>query len=547
MSAWMQALAGLLAALALSSAQAATDAERLLKQDIDRREQERLQQRWDEAHRPGAALAPAPVAAPAAAADGRCFTVSRILLHPADVLPPARVRALLAAYEGRCLRAADLAALQQALNGLALAQGLVTTRVVVPEQNLAAGELRLEVWPGTVEALRASGLSRRELAFATPVREGDLLQLRALEQTIDNLNRLASFQSSLDLQPGAQPGGSIADFRVQRATPWQAGLAWQGEALNGAETHGLRASLTLDSPLGVADRLNLGVNGNLQDGQVDDSRGASIDYDLPVGWWRASAGADRYDYRNPVHAGLTPFTASGKSRAWRAELARSLYRDASRRLGLALHARQRLGDNFIDGVTIGVSTTRVRASGLRLDFSRVAAPWVWDASLDAESGRGRSPARYSPVDAHYARLLGNTRVQYYLGAASVSARLNGQWSDARLAPSEQFSLAGQVPGFSPLGLSAATGVAAQLELARPVLPARAGLPTLRPSVGLAWALAPHAGGNARRDELAAVTTALALPWGPALAHAGVAWPIPALGSIDSPQGWQLDAGLSLQW
>lgn len=546
MAARMQALAGLLVALVLSSAQAATDPERLLKQDIDRREQERLQQRWDESHAPGAAIAPAP-AAPALPAAGPCFTIRRIVLHPADVLPPARVRAVLASYEGRCLGGAGLAALQQALNALALAQGLVTTRVVVPEQNLAAGELRLEVWPGTVEALRASGLGPRELAFATPVREGDLLQLRALEQTIDNLNRLASFQSSLDLQPGARPGGSIADFRVQRATPWQAGLAWQGEALNGAETHGVRGSLTLDSPLGVADRLNIGINGNLQDGQVDDSRGVSIDYDLPFGWWRASAGADRYDYRNPVQAGLTPFTASGKSRAWRVELARSLYRDASRRLALALHAKQRLGDNFIDGVTIGVSTTRVRATGLRLDFSRVAAPWVWDASLDAESGQGRSPALYSPVDAHYARLQGNTRVQYYLGSASLSARLNGQWSDARLAPSEQFSLAGQVPGFSPLGLSAATAVAAQLELARPLPVQRAGIDSIRPSVGLAWALAPHAGGNPQREELAAVTTALALPWGPVLANVGVAWPIPQLDTIDSPQGWQLDAGLSLQW
>ncbi|MES2918182.1 MAG: ShlB/FhaC/HecB family hemolysin secretion/activation protein [Pseudomonadota bacterium] len=547
MSARRQALLGMMLAFAFSPVQAVTEAERLLKQDIDRREQERREQRWEEAHTPGAAPAVAPAPAPAARSAGPCFPVRRILLHPAGVLSAPRVRAILSPYEGRCLNAGDLAALQQALNAQALAQGLVTTRTVVPEQNLAAGELRLEVWPGRVEALRASGLSARELAFATPVRAGDRLQLRALEQTIDNLNRLGSFDASLDLQPGAQPGGSIADVRVQRSAPWQAGLSWQGEALNGAETHALRASLTLDSPFGLVDRLNLGVNGNLQDGQVDDARGGSVDYDLPFGWWRASVGADRFDYRNPVQAGLTSFTASGKSRAWRAELARSLYRDATRRISLGLHGKQRLSDNFIDGVTLGVSTSRLRATGLRLDFSRVAAPWVWDASLDAEHGRGRSPALYSPLDAEYVRVLGNTRAQYYLGAASVSASLSWQWSDARLAPSEQFALSGHVQGFSPRGLNADSAAALQLEFVRPVAVQRAGVSAVRPSLGLSWALAPHAGGNPRREELAAVTTALAVPWRKAVANVGVAWPIPQINTLEAPQGWQLDASFSLQW
>lgn len=538
---------GLALLLAVPLAQGADEAQRLLKEEIDRRAQERRERRWDESHHPGVLTPPPAMPATPPGHAGPCFPIRHITLHPDGLLAPRRVSAVLAHYQGRCLSAADLAALQQALNAQALAQGLVTTRVTVPEQNLAGGELRLEVWPGQLEALQAPGLARSELALARALAPGDLLQLRALEQTVDNLNRLASLRASIALLPGATPGGSVARIDVQRARPWQAALAWLGEAMNGEETHTVRGSVVIDSPLRIADRLILGVNGSLQDGQVDDAHGGSVDYGLVWGWWQFSVGADRFDYENPVHTGLTPFTASGESRAWRAEALRQLHRDARNRWSLALHAKQRLSDNFIDGVTIGVSSTRVRAIGLRLDFSHVAAPWVWDASLDIDNGQGRTPARLSPLDADYLRLLGHTRLQYYFGNASLLARLSGQWSDARLAPSEQFSLTGTVPGFSPLGLHANTGAALQLELAHPLaLPATA-LPTLRPSLGLAWALAPHGGGNPARERLTAATAGLALPWRHALASLALAHPIEKLNSVNAPQGWQLDAGLSLQW
>lgn len=540
-------IAGMMLALTGSPLQAATEAERLLKQDIDRREQERRDRRWDESHVPGASE-PAPViAAPGEIPPGPCFPVRTIQLSPDDILAPQRVHALLASYRGRCLQASDLVALQEALNAEALAEGLVTTRVVVPEQNLASGELLLKVWPGRVEALRAQSLRPWELALATPQRVGELLQLRALEQTVDNLNRLASFQASVELLPGQQPGGSIVDFSVVHAAPWQAGLSWQSDALNGAASNTLRASLTLDSPLNLADRLILGLNANLQDGQVDDAHGGSVDYDLPVGWWRFSVGADRFDYQNPITAGLTTFMASGESRSWRAELSRTVHRNARRRWSLALHGKQRLSDNLIDDVTIGVSTTRIKALGLRSDFSRVSAPWVFDATLDAESGDARSPAEFSPVDSHYSRLLASSRLQYHFPRGSVSGSVNGQWSDARLAASEQFTLTAQVPGFTPLSLNAATGVSAQVEAAFPLFLQRAGFTTLRPTLGAAWALAPHGGGNFSREQVAALKTGMTAPWKNAVMNAGISFPLQKLSSIDALDSWQLDASFSLQW
>ncbi len=540
-------------ALPGSPLQAATDAERLLKQDIDRREQELRERRWEELHAPAVPAvpeAPAPETTVPETPAGPCFPIHDIQIRPADILSVRRVQAIIAPYRGRCLRAADLTALQQALGAQALAEGLVTTRVVVPEQSLAAGILHFEVWPGRIEAVRAPSLGRGELATASLLRVDDLLNLRALEQTIDNLNRLASQRASMELLPGEKPGGSIVVLNVARTAPWQAGLSWQGEALNANKrTHTLRASATLDNPLKLSDRLILGVNANLEDQQVDNAYGGSIDYDLPLRWWRFGVGADRFDYNNQIVSGITTFSTSGVSHSWHGELARLLHRDAQRRLSVALHGKQRLSDNAIDDTAIGVSTTRISALGLRADFSRVAAPWVCDASVDLEKGAGRSWAEPASIDRHYARLSVSTRLQYHLAQMNFSGSINGQWSEARLAPSEQFTLTGQVPGFSPQALNAATGIAVQLEAAFPQQVQGAGFTSLWPMVGFAWAMAPHhAGGNTSDTEhVAALHAGITAPWQQVVMNAGVAFPLEKFSSINAEEDWQISAGLSAQW
>ncbi len=546
--------AGFCLALQVSVGHAATDAQRLLKQDIDRREQERREQRWDEQHAtlpvtPPSSQPPSLLRKPDAgkAVPSTCFKIDRITLSPEGVLPRRATLKIIGSYEGLCLGSAELLQLQRALNAEALRSGLATTRVVIPEQNLATGELKLQVWPGRMEAIHAPALTPQELRMVTPAEPGDLLQLRALEQTVDNLNRLASQQADIELKPGRQPGGSVAEVQVRKSAPWQVGLSFQGEAINGEASDTVRGSLTLDSPIKLQDRLVLGVNASLKDGSLNGAKGGSADYDMPFGWWHFSVGGDRFSYESPLTAAFTRFTASGESKSWRAEVSRMLFRSASDRLGLALHNRQRVSSNYIDDVFLATPSNRIKAWGLRSDYSHVAASWILDATVDAESGEGHNRARTSPIDAGYSRLLFSSRLQYRLEPVLLSAILNGQWSDARLAASEQFTLTGQVPGFSPQLVNANSGMAMALEGSWPVYVNRGGLSRVHPALGMRYALAPDMGSNDGRAYLGALTAALTAPWPHAQARMGLAFPLKSSDILDPGKGWQLDASLSLQW
>ena len=533
--------------LGTAIARADTTSERLLKQDIDRQEQERRDRRWDEPRTSTPLPAPELERASGQPASDTCFSIREIHVTQAQILPAKPLARLIAAYEGRCLSSSDLQALQQGMNSLALSRGLVTTRVVIPEQNLSSGILQLEVWPGHMEAATLNSPYRMELEAALPLSNGDVLNLRALEQAIDNLNRLESLQASVELRPGEKPGGSIAAFTVNRLQPWHLAAVWDSEAMEQHPVNTARASLTLDSPLKLADRLIVGANATVRGTEVDNAYGGSIDYDAPIGWWRIAVGADQFEYRNPITSGLTTFVSSGKSQSIRAEVSRVVWRDNKHRLNIALLGKQRINNNYIDSIAIGVSTSRLKAMGLRADISRVAAPWVMDASLSAEQGEARTLAMPSPVDADYSRVIAITRLQYHWKKSSLSWSVSGQWSDSILLPSEQYALAGNIKGFSPLSLNAATGMASRVEWARPFFFDWKEFKTIRLQIGAELGWAPAASGNISEEQLTAVTMGVIAPWKKMVIQLQVAAPLEFNSTQNAISDCQMDANVSIRW
>ena len=172
--------------------------------DLIRERQNRLleeqQRRLEELRSlPGKAAQPAPSQRPE---DVRCFDISTIELKGADSLSASDRQALLKPFIGQCLGVSQLNALLKAITDLYLARGLVTSRAYLPQQDLSSGHLQVMVVEGRLESFRtddSSGLSERELAMAFPGSAGQLLNLREIEQMVDQLNRLPSNQAQMEL------------------------------------------------------------------------------------------------------------------------------------------------------------------------------------------------------------------------------------------------------------------------------------------------------------------------------------------------------------
>lgn len=177
---------GMMLATALP-ATAADGPQQLLdrQQDADAVRRERA---LDDLFLPGADAA-APL--PALPDDQPCFPVSTITLTGAtELLASARAAAVLAGWRGRCMGVQGVRRLQAELTEVLVADGRVTSRVLLPEQQLASGELILQVVRGQLERYDSALLSPRTLRFAFPAAPGATLELPALEQGIENLGRL---------------------------------------------------------------------------------------------------------------------------------------------------------------------------------------------------------------------------------------------------------------------------------------------------------------------------------------------------------------------
>ena len=177
------------------------------EQDLLRDRQQRLleeqQRRLEELKTlPGKQAEPQTSSAPA---DSRCFPIDTIELKGADALTESERARLQAPYLKQCLGVARLNELLKAITNLYLEKGLVTSRAYLPQQDLSKGQLQVLVIEGKLENLKPgadSGLNDRQLSMAFPGEQGARLNLREIEQMVDQLNRLPSNQAQMELTPG---------------------------------------------------------------------------------------------------------------------------------------------------------------------------------------------------------------------------------------------------------------------------------------------------------------------------------------------------------
>lgn len=403
-----------------------------------------------------------------------CFVVDTLLLEGADaLLSPARQRAIADEYDGRCIGMGGIRELQARLTQILVEQGHVTSRVLLPEQDVSAGTLRLQLVAGRIESYDAPSLQPRTRAAVFPGKPGAILYLPALEQGIENLNRLPGMGATVDILPGSAAGTSRVRVQQVEGRPWQLQANLDANGIEDeAETLG-RVALTLGNAAGLAERVTISANSGLDDHRLDASRGAAIDIDLPYGYWQFAVSHDTQEYRDVVEGVLTTFRSAGESRNTRLQAGRVLHRQGNRRLALTLLAGEAVSENRIDDTTLEVSSYTLRTLGLRMERSAVKAGAQWTTWLTLEQGDAAGPATHPLGGAPIADTRA-ARAQLYLrrtrpwtnGQTASIQSVTAQYSGSKLFPLQQMSLltSSAVRGFVDTRASGSNALAVRAEI-----------------------------------------------------------------------------------
>lgn len=405
----------------------------------------------------------------------RCIPVERVEISGNVALTRQELRDGIGHYEHRCLTLSELNEARRDLTLRYIDKGFLTTKVYFGEQQLSPrrwNTLKLTVVEGKIEKVSSDILSDSELRMLLPERR-HALNIRDLEQLQDQLSRLDSVTTSVDIAPGGALGTSRIDVKGTRDFPLELGIEYDNSGQASTGRHRAVWDLSYDSPLGLADKLSLSGEKSL-DGVNDQGELTQVGgrYSIPFGWWLFSYTYQEQEARVPLRlADVLAFDNTGKSTFQQLRLERVVQRDGNGKTSVMGGVNKIESENFIENIKLDLSSFDLSEALLGLSRSGYLGNGTYYGSLNWAKGINALGADHDNAEA-----LGDVRLSYdrFNLAGSLlypwfidknayityETLLVAQYSDDVLPSPVKFSAGGSasVRGFRDQLTSSSTGV-----------------------------------------------------------------------------------------
>lgn len=379
------------------------------------------------------------------------FPIYTITLQGDHLKHFAWLQQALTTYQGQNIGLQGINLIVKYATNLLIDRGYVTTRLLIPEQDLSQGTLNLLLVPGLIRDIRFEDPAQQaNWRSAFPTRPGEILNLRDLEQGLEQLKRVPSQDAEMQLVPAEQPGQSDVVITLTRTKPWKLIFSLDDSGSKATGRLQLSQTLAYDNLFNGNDLFHLSFS---QDGEQSGSRygteGHSVYYSLPAGKWTYTLRHNRYDYRQTILSVNQPIVYSGSSRDLRFTAEKLLSRDQSSKTHLEFGLVRRHSRNFIEDTEITVqrkNTTGFSVALNRREYlgqttldTRLAykggVPWL--GAQDDLPGKDQPTTRYSiwTMDTTIVKpvTVATAKAQYRLS-------LSGQYSRQRLYAVDSFSI-----------------------------------------------------------------------------------------------------------
>lgn len=364
-------------------------------------------------------------------------------------------------FVNRKLTVEDVNRLSTSLNTALIEHGYVTSRIGIPSQSLASGNLQFNLQLGRVESILYK-MYAQPLPWqnAFPIREGDILNIRNIEQGIEQMKRIGSQNVSVELEPGTKPLATNIVLETTKKSPIHGMISIDDSGLKDTGKLQWTAAIGVDRVFNANDSLNLSINRDAaQDGERKGSRNHTISYSIPRGKDTFSISYSDMKYHQTINSMSTPFISSSHAKTVRGSWNHVFHRDRTTKRSWDIIISKRNAKNYINDVEIAVQRANTASLEVGISerryikkntlYSRAAIKQGvgWFGS-QPEYGNGAPSTRYTQllldVDYQIPRIWGHR-------LASITTSFYGQWTlgDKRLFSRDMISLGNRytVQGF----------------------------------------------------------------------------------------------------
>jgi hemolysin activation/secretion protein len=268
---------------------------------------------------------------------------------------------------GRCYGAQGINIIMRRIQNEIIQRGFITTRVVAGPQQLSTGRLTLTLIPGRIAAIRFSD-AKHPAKTALAVTEGAVLNLRDIEQSLENLKSLSNVATDIQIVPSegenAQAGDSDLLIVWSQGRPWRILLSSDDSGTEATGVYVGNLSLAYENLFGLNDILTLGIGQEIGGADSDEAGfdSYSLGYRLPIKNWQLALAIGNYDYLQTIGGAVQTFDYSGESQTASVDVSRLVYRNSTRKITAGMNFWSRRSSNFIEDVEI--QNQRRRTAGV---------------------------------------------------------------------------------------------------------------------------------------------------------------------------------------
>ncbi len=332
-----------------------------------------------------------------------CFKIDKFVLEvPSQVSPEAQrygasqsqtdtfrfAQVFLEQYSGQCIGREGINIIVKGLTSKILERGYSTTRLGIIEQDMSGGTLKLALIPGLIHEIRfADKDTRGTWKNAFPTSAGKLLNLRDIEQGLEQMKRIASQEVDMQIIPAEKLGESDVVISVRRGKPWKVTGTLDDAGSKG--TGKLQAGLNLayDNLFNINDMFNIGISNDV-DNNVEQrgTHGRNVFYSVPYGNWTHTISANDSEYHQRIAGLYQTFVSSGNSSSLEYKAGYMFYRNQNSKNTIQFRTGKRWAKSYIDDTEILVQGRNTTYAEIALQHKRNIGQAQLDVSVAERQG-----------------------------------------------------------------------------------------------------------------------------------------------------------------
>ncbi|HHG8784146.1 ShlB/FhaC/HecB family hemolysin secretion/activation protein [Enterobacter hormaechei] len=398
--------------------------------------------------------------------QGPCFVIRRIELSGATLLSPSAKNRLTAPWINQCLDMARLTRLTDAVSDWYISRGYITSRAFLTEQDLSGGVLHLAVLEGKLQHIRLEGVPDRTLKMTFPGLEGKILNLRDIEQGMEQLNRVRQRPVEIEILPGDRQGYSVVNLTATPEFPLSGSVSFDNSGQKSTGTGQLNGALYGNNLLGLADKWFISGGRSSDFSNSKDAQNFAAGVSIPYGYGLLDYSYSWSNYLSTIDNNGYFWRSTGDTETHRLTGSWVLFRNGDIKTGVSAGITHRINRNYLDDVLLATSSRKLSSLSLGINHTQKIASGVatlnptftqgvpWFGAEDDSDKQGDVPKaefRKWSLNGSFQRPLADK----LWGLTSVYF----QWSPDRLYGSERLTLGGEtsVRGFKEQYISGDNG------------------------------------------------------------------------------------------